>query len=149
MVALFYLFGLYHRLWQYASIGELFSIVGAVSVGSLLFFGYSLLKMQGATYVLPRSVFIFSWLINTFLIGASRLSWRLMRDHWFFPDRFSERKPVLVVGAGDAGATVIRELKNRNDHCSVPIGFVDDDHSKQKNKMFGIPVLGKREDIPR
>lgn len=149
MIALFYLFGLYHRLWQYASIGELLSIVGAVSVGSLLFFGYSLLKMQGATYVLPRSAFVFSWLINIFLIGASRLSWRLMRDHWFFPNRFFERKPVLVVGAGDAGATVVRELKNRNDKSGVPIGFVDDDQSKQKNKMFGIPVLGKREDIPR
>lgn len=149
LIALFYLFGLYHRLWQYASIGELLSIVGAVSVGSLLFFGYSLLKMQGATYVLPRSVFVFSWLINIFLIGASRLSWRLMRDHWFFPNRFFERKPVLVVGAGDAGATVVRELKNRNDKSGVPIGFVDDDQSKQKNKMFGIPVLGKREDIPR
>lgn len=149
LIALFYLFGLYHRLWQDASIGELLSIVGAVSVGSLLFFGYSLLKMQGATYVLPRSVFVFSWLINIFLIGASRLSWRLMRDHWFFPNRFFERKPVLVVGAGDAGATVVRELKNRNDKSGVPIGFVDDDQSKQKNKMFGIPVLGKREDIPR
>lgn len=148
MLLFFFLFGLYNRLWQYASIGELFSILGAVTAGIVGFFFYSYVALQ--TLVFPRSVFIFTWLLMIFLIGTSRLSWRFMRDHWFFPEKVQGYNPVLVVGAGDAGAAVARELKNsKTGQKSVPIGFIDDDPGKQKLKMFGKPVLGKRQDIPR
>ncbi len=148
-LACFYAFGLYNRLWQYASVGELLSIVSAVTVGTLVNITYAYFQMQGSTFPLPRSVFALSWMLNILFIGGSRLSWRLFRDYGLKPVRVRAGKPVLIVGAGDAGAAVARELKNYNGHKSVPIGFVDDDPAKQRLEMFGLPVLGRREDIPR
>lgn len=148
-VTCLYAFGLYKRLWQYASIGELLSIVGAVTVGTLANVTYAYFQMQGGTFPLPRSVFALSWMLNILFIGGSRLSWRLFRDYRLKPVRVRGGKPMLIVGAGDAGAAVVRELKNHNEHKGVPIGFVDDDPAKQRQEMFGVPVLGTREDIPR
>jgi len=55
---------------------------------------------------------------------------------------------VLIIGAGDAGALAIRELKNSNYRDGYPIGMIDDSLEKQKLKLMGIPVLGTRKDIP-
>ncbi len=152
-LAVFYACGLYNRLWQYASLGDLFAIGAAVTLSTLVHIAYSYILMQsGGEFLLPRTVFALSWMLIFLLVCASRLSLRLFRDLVPFSLPLREGKPILIIGAGDAGVLVAREIKrkyNQNSHRNVVIGFVDDDPAKQKLKLCGLPVLGGREDIPR
>ena len=147
-LACFYFFGLYKRAWQYASIGELVVVISAVTLGSFINITISYFLMNPGTLPLPRSVFILSWMLNILLIGGSRLAWRLVRDYGlqnYVPNK--DGKPVLIVGAGDSGVIVAKELKRHyNRHINI-VGFVDDDQGKRNLKILGIPVLGDRHDI--
>lgn len=142
----FAVFGLYNRLWQYASINELISIFFAVTVGtgSVVLVIYFLAPMR-----YPNTVAVLLWLITTFLIGGSRFIGRILQDSVFSIQLPGIPKRVLILGAGDAGALAIRELKNTNYKEGCPIGIIDDAPQKQKLKLMGIPVLGTRKDITR
>ncbi|MDR3539684.1 MAG: nucleoside-diphosphate sugar epimerase/dehydratase [Desulfosporosinus sp.] len=152
-IAVFYVFGLYNRLWQYASTGELLSIVYAVTVGTggtaavVYFYGFA--QASTLPFRMPHSAAILLWLAMVFLIGGSRFIWRILQENAFDRHVPGSQKQVLIVGAGDAGVLAARELKNRNYRDGRPIGFIDDNRAKQKLKLFGIPVLGTRKDIAR
>ncbi|SHI24190.1 polysaccharide biosynthesis protein [Desulfosporosinus lacus] len=145
-LVIFSLFGLYNRLWQYASISELLSIVYAVTVGtsSVILVIYFLAPMR-----YPNTVAVLLWLTTTFLIGGSRFLGRILQDSVFNLHFSGMPKRVLIIGAGDAGALAVRELKNSNYREGYPVGIIDDAPQKQKLKLMGIPVLGTREDITR
>ena len=142
----FSLFGLYNRLWQYASINELVAIFFAVTVGtsSVVIAVYFLAPMR-----YPNTVAVLLWLTTTFLIGGSRFIGRILQDSVFSIQIPGIPKRVLILGAGDAGALALRELKNSNYKEGHPVGIIDDASQKQKLKLMGVPVLGTREDIPR
>lgn len=142
----FFLFGLYNRLWQYASINELLAIVYAVTVGtsSVVLVIYFLAPMR-----YPHTVAVLLWLTTMFLIGGSRFLGRILQDSIFNLHISGVPKRVLIIGAGDAGALALRELKNSNYREGYPIGIIDDAWQKQKLKLMGIPILGTRQDIPR
>lgn len=144
----FYFFGLYNRLWQYASVGELVNIVAAVTVGTAVNIAAAYFSMEGGRLLLPRSVFLLSWLLNVVLIGGSRLAWRIIRDYGLKINMQRGGKPVLIVGAGDAGVLVAKEMKSHYNGGINIVGFVDDDALKQKQKVLNIPVLGCRRSIP-
>lgn len=147
-VTAFYFFGIYHRAWRYASIGELIAMVEALAVGALInYFG----SFFWDTYhfPLPRSVYLLHCVLTILLIGASRLAWRMICEAGkkkSQPLGLAVRR-VLIVGAGDAGMMVARELKSHY-HGSVEIvGFVDQDMAKWGLFFNGIPVLGDRHKI--
>ncbi|MDR3587442.1 MAG: nucleoside-diphosphate sugar epimerase/dehydratase [Desulfosporosinus sp.] len=152
-IAVFYVFGLYNRLWQYASTGELLSIVYAVTVGTggtaAVVYFYGLAQASTLPFRMPHSAAVLLWLAMVFLIGGSRFIWRILQENAFDRHVPGSQKQVLIVGAGDAGVLAARELKNRNYRDGRPIGFIDDNRAKQKLKLFGIPVLGTRKDIDR
>lgn len=136
----FYGFNLYNRLWAYASLGELKAIVQAVTVGSL----GTIALTYFIYWPLPRSVVFMNWAFIIILVGGSRLAWRVHIEH----SKRSSGKPVLralIIGAGDAGAMVARELKGSGN--IRPVGFIDDDPRKQRQTLLGLPVLGSREAI--
>lgn len=149
----FYFCRLYNRLWQYASIGELLSIVWATLIGSMASVSITYFRMVPGYFPLPRTVFILWTILVVTLIGLSRLSWRLFREYRF-PNFKTTSQAVLIIGAGDAGAMVAREFRNHdnvngnsNGSWMEPIGFVDDDPMKQDRRLYGLPVLGTRKDI--
>ena len=152
-IVVFYVFGLYNRLWQYASTGELLSVVYAVTVGTgataaaVYFYGVA----QNATlpFRMPNSAAVLLWFSMIFLIGGSRFIWRVLQENTFDRRVPGSQKQVLIVGAGDAGVLAARELKNRNYRDGRPVGFIDDDRSKVRLRLLGIPVLGTRKDIAR
>jgi len=148
-VICFYIFGLYKRVWEYASIGELLIVVGVVTVSTTLQITLAYFLMEGGGFPLPRSVFILSWILTVFFIGGSRLAWRLFRDYGLNHMQAKGGKPVLIVGAGDAGVMVAKEMKNHFANKVNLVGFVDDEPKKQGLKLLGIPVLGNREEIPQ
>lgn len=140
-----YAFRLYHRMWQYASLGELSAIVKAVTistagvVGCIYLFGLP---------TLPRSVYLLGWFFIIAFTGGSRLAWRMIRDS-LLKDISTVARPTLIVGAGDAGAMVAREILNNHSLNLYPVGFVDDSSLKQHLTIYDIPVLGNRKSIPR
>ncbi|WP_347489290.1 nucleoside-diphosphate sugar epimerase/dehydratase [Desulfoscipio sp. XC116] len=137
----FYVMKLYNRVWAYASIGELSAIVQAVTLGSLGVIALTYLL----EYLLPRSVILSSWALLILLVGGFRLSWRVLVEHKKGNGHHGKR--TLIIGAGDAGVLVARELKN-HDSGLLPVGFIDDNISKQKMRVLDLPVLGTRERIP-
>ena len=86
-------------------------------------------------------------MLHVLLIGGSRFSWRVFRDHYIAPN--PNKKRTLIVGAGSAGTMVARQLLKNNDADLYPTAFVDDDHNKHKLQIFGIEVKGNSQDIPR
>jgi len=145
-LVIFLLFGLYNRLWQYASISELISIVYAVTVGTI---SVVIVICFLAPMRYPNTVAVLLWLTTTFLIGGSRFLGRILQDSVFNLHLSGIPKRILIIGAGDAGALAVRELKNSNYREGYPVGIIDDDPQKQKLRLMGIPVLGTRKDITR
>lgn len=145
----FYLFKLYHRIWKYAGIKEMLSIVGANICGMLLHLGLrSLLVAAGGTpMVLSRLLMLLICFFNIFFIAGIRLfvRWAAYQVEKADKENDTEFKRVLIVGAGDAGNIILRDMRQR-DHRKV-VGFIDDDPVKQKQIMNGVPVLGTRHDI--
>lgn len=140
----FYVFRLYNRVWSYASTGELLAVANAVTVGALGTIAASFLSRSP---LLPRSIFMLAWAFTIILVGGSRFAWRLYiekkRGNGVSPGR-----RALIVGAGDAGVMVARELCNNRHIDLKPVAFVDDDPAKKNLSLLGIPVLGSRVDIP-
>lgn len=139
----FYFFGLYNRLWRYASINELLAICSGVTVSSFLILGY--MYMTGP--MLPKSVHLLIWFFNIAFIGTSRLALRIV--HYLRKKHDKQHSKVLIVGAGDAGAMIAREIQHRYYETKKIIGFIDDDTYKRSQRLFGVKVLGNRQDIRR
>ena len=151
-------FGLYRKLWQYASIGELYDILGGVTVGNLLTIALSYVFMYPPLSIpfFPRSVFIVAWLLNFVFTGANRFYLR-SANHLLgsaapkrnkkHDDDAEVQRRLLIVGAGDAGAVVVREFRNHPSLGVKPVGFIDDDLNKKGLYLLDVPVLGTRDDI--
>lgn len=138
----FYGFGLYHRLWRYASINELLAIGTAVTLSSIIIATYtSFLDLH-----IPRSIHFISWFSTIIFLGSSRLCLRIL-SHLHHRQGEKRTSNVLIVGAGDAGAMIAREIKQRYHKSKKIVGFVDDDPYKQKQMIFGIKILGGRSTI--
>lgn len=143
-----YYLGVYKRMWRYASIGELIALIKVATFSTVLFFMmYVGIKILIYPFVIPRSIFLLTLGLLILFIGASRLGWRMWRDSYIKIQ--PHHRKALIVGAGNAGALVARELKHNENATFYPIAFVDDDVSKQNLEVMGLPVLGGREDIPQ
>lgn len=148
----YYFFGLYRRLWSYASVEELKLITAAVTTASaLLALGMLLLYSLGVVTAYPRSVVVIDWLLSLILTGGVRLVFRLIsetRQNQLAAHAGRARR-VLIVGAGDAGALVVRELQKNRQLNLIPIGFLDDNPAKLKQQIHGVPVVGMISDLTK
>ncbi|HEY4554633.1 MAG TPA: nucleoside-diphosphate sugar epimerase/dehydratase, partial [Bacillaceae bacterium] len=134
---------LYHKAWEYASVGELIIIAKAVTFSIVT---AALAQFVGVGNVYIRVLFL-TWMLHMLLIGGSRFSWRMYRDRYIKPKNVKKR--TLIVGAGSAGTAVARQLLHNNDVDLLPVAFVDDDPRKYKLEMFGLTVCGNIDDIPQ
>lgn len=139
-----YVFNLYHRAWEYASVSELLSVVKAVTSSILI----TIIIVSIVTGDNPffRLYFI-TWMMHLLLIGGSRLFWRVYRK--YFIENSIDKKPTLVVGAGQGGSMLIRQMLRSNDMRMQPVLAVDDDINKQKITITErVKVQGYINDIP-
>ncbi|HSO11093.1 MAG TPA: nucleoside-diphosphate sugar epimerase/dehydratase [Anaerolineales bacterium] len=145
----YFFFGLYRRLWIYASTGELRLITVAVTTASVLTSGVmAVLIFTGNVFPgMPRSALGIDWLLSLVLIGGSRFALRILAEHSIASPANGKTKRALIVGAGDAGALVVRELQKSSQLNLVPVGFLDDDPAKQKHAIYGVTVIGKVLDL--
>ncbi len=140
----YYFFGLYRRLWVYASVNELKLIAAAVTSGSLIvsvvFVTLFWLQVVGPGF--PRSVLVIDWLLNLLLIGGVRFAMRILAEA-NAPRSSGKIRKVIMIGAGDAGALMVKEMQKNHQINLEPVGFLDDDPAKLKHNLLGVPVIGK------
>lgn len=139
----FFIVGVYRGLWRYISSSDLSVYLKGIAMGSVMtvltlvylyrFEGYS------------RSVFIINAMALGLLVIGSRVSFKLVADA--AERRLKGRASVLIYGAGDAGAVVVRELRNNPSYEFKPVGFIDDDPGKLGKRILGVPVLGARTEL--
>ena len=148
-LAVFWAFGLYRRLWRYASIAELELMIAAAGTADLLvvILGVSLANLGLAPLRVPLSVLFATSLLTFGIVGTPRLlmriaGWRSLRR------KSKGHRRVLIAGAGTAGESVVRELRANPDLEMDPVGFVDDDLQKQGMRLASLPVLGPLHTIP-
>ncbi|MDD5468997.1 MAG: nucleoside-diphosphate sugar epimerase/dehydratase [Anaerolineales bacterium] len=151
-LAVFRLFKLYSRYWRYASIDELITITFSTFTATVMVAGlYWSLQALGWTgrIGLPRSLPFIDGLLTLFVVGGTRFSLRAV-EYWQSRNtRLGRGKKVLVVGAGDAGEIVVREMLSSRFLSLDPVGFVDDDPHKVGTAIHGVRVLGTIEQIPK
>lgn len=150
----YYFFGLYRRLWLYASIQELKLIAAAVTFASAsVALVMLLLYTLNVVDAYLRSVFVIDWLLSLLAVGGLRFTLRLVaemnKNHISSLPGATRVKRVLIVGAGDAGAMVVRELQKNPQLNLIPVGFLDDNPTKLKQQIHGVPIVGTVSDLTR
>lgn len=133
---LFLFYKLYKKAWEYASVGELLSLLKAVTLSIV---GTALLQEIVVQEVFVR-VLIVTWMMQMFLIGGSRFIWRMLHDVYY--KRSDQKKRTLIIGAGSAGTMVVRQLLKNKQAELLPVAYIDDDIKKHHLYILGLPVVG-------
>ena len=142
-IFIFHFYGMYHRIWHYARLRDFYAIVGSVTLSTAVTF---LLGIFTAS-IIPKSVYLIAWMLELGGVGISRLVYK-MNVNWLNDSKSPAEKNLLIVGAGDAAAMLVREIEQNDDAALMHIvGFVDDDTSKVGSLLAGFPVLGSIDDI--
>lgn len=143
----FYFLKLYSFSWIYVSAEELISIIKAVTLSFLfLIASIFVLKEQPLFIGFPRSTIFISYFLIVLSSGAVRFSKRIYLQLFF---RGGGGEKTLIVGAGDAGEQILRNILSSKFSPFLPVGFVDDNAGKQGLSIHGLKVLGKINDIPK
>lgn len=143
-IIVFRFFKLYKSLWRYASIDELLQVVIAAIVANVAVLSYLFFLHRN----FPRSIYILTMILDIMFIGGSRFSYRALRRFKRFEiARATKDKRVMIIGAGDAGAMIIKTLINSHDNNYKPVAIIDDDVSKEGRSINHVPVLGQSIDI--
>jgi FlaA1/EpsC-like NDP-sugar epimerase len=147
-VAVFVLFRVYDHWWRYLSIRDMWAVVRAVVVASLLaeVAVYLLDPVEGLR--VPRSIVVFDVLILLALVLGARLLARTVIERPGRRGIVARGKEALIVGAGDAGQLIIKEMLKSPALGYTPMGLVDDDPRKRNMRLHGVRVLGTTRDLP-
>jgi len=155
---IFTLFGLYEKWWRYVGQRDYLGILQAVVVATLFVPAFNALTHPvivgsgrgDVTLSVPTGVLAFFFLLTLVFIGGSRFIARTVYERPLsgFKPRANARR-VLIVGAGDGGRLVLREILRNPDLGLDPIGFVDDDPTKHRMRIDGVRVLGRTDELAR
>ncbi|MFZ5524735.1 MAG: polysaccharide biosynthesis protein [Pseudomonadota bacterium] len=143
-LVIFWRFNLYRGIWRYASTTDLRRIFLAVMLSAAVVpLMFMMLRMD---FVLPRSVLVINPLLLILLMGGSRFVYRLWKEQGLYGDFKLRGEPVLVLGAGDAAASLAKDLAKNGDWRLV--GFLDDDSETHGRTLNGVEVLGALDSLP-
>jgi FlaA1/EpsC-like NDP-sugar epimerase len=135
------LFNLYKKAWQYASIGEMISIIKVVALSVAA----TALVQEILFHVMFLRALCVTLMILILLIGGSRFSTRISH----YTRKQDRQKRTLIIGAGAAGTMVVRQLIQSPESELKPVAFIDDDPRKYKLDILGIPVVGDTSSITK
>ncbi|CAB1065060.1 UDP-N-acetylglucosamine 4,6-dehydratase (EC [Olavius sp. associated proteobacterium Delta 1] len=156
----FFFFDLYRGMWRYTGIADLMNIIKASSISTLILICFILLRYRFLGF--SRSVFLIDWCLTILFIAGFRVCVRLYYERadtdqvgqsisQFFSGLFKRNnigtKNLLIIGAGDAGEKICREISVNAALQYRVVGFLDDNPLKLGRKIHGIPVLGYISDI--
>jgi len=140
--AFFWYFGLYRGIWRFASLPDLLRILRAVLLGVLTTFIIVFIWQRLES--MPRSVLFLYPLILILGLAGPRLFYRWLKDHHLNLST-AERKRTLLVGAGQAGELLVRDLLKSGPY--EPVGFLDDAERRQGQEIHGVRVIGQLTDL--
>jgi FlaA1/EpsC-like NDP-sugar epimerase len=145
-LSVFALFGFYNRWWRYVSTRDMWGAARGVTVASALTYLVLYAFPPDHTSRLPHSIAAFDFLLLLAFVAGSRLLARTLIER---PPAglVAHGKEVLLVGAGDAGQLMAREMQRNRQLHYTPIGFVDDDPRKQGARINGVRVLGTTDEL--
>ncbi len=152
-VSLYYLLGLYRRVWRYAGRKDLVAMLLAGGLGSALIYviNFLLVPILGFYHMASHSVWILEGILSVLFQGASRLLFRLVQEHYALRRKLvpgelddAHKRRVLIAGAGEAGAMVAREVQSNPALSMELVGYIDDDPLKWTMRVRDLPVLGPR-----
>lgn len=156
----FYYFGLYRGMWRYTSISDLLKIIKASTISTVVIVSFILFKSRFIGY--SRSVFLLDWCLTILLICGFRLGVRLFFEHFskeeptptnflsafkFLAKSKKENKNLIIIGAGDCGEKIYREIHDNASLRYNVVGFLDDNQKKTGRTIHGIPILGRIDEI--
>jgi FlaA1/EpsC-like NDP-sugar epimerase len=148
----FALLGGYSHYWPFASLPELVLILRGAFIGTLISItsAFTLVPALGFPRP-PRSIPFIAFLLLIFTLASPRFGLRLLYYELLHQRRMKGERPnrILIVGAGEAGYMVVQEIQRNPQLGLMPVGFVDDDLSKQHLRIRGVNVLGQIKDLPR
>ncbi|CDI50452.1 polysaccharide biosynthesis protein [Clostridium tetani] len=153
LITLFFnkMFKLYDSIWKYASIEELISIIYSLSLSNVViilynyFVTYKLLETKYMRF--PYAAHIIFWILSVAFLGGTRFLYRVVGE--IQSDKICNKKKnkLLIIGAGDATALLIKEIKKNTNLNYEIIGLIDDNEEKIGKTINGIKVIGSRRDI--
>jgi len=156
----FYFFGLYRGMWRYTSIADLLNVIKATIVSTLFILAFILFKSGFIGY--SRSVFLIDWFLTILFVAGFRLCVRLFFERFskeqpspsnflsifrILSKRKKDRKNLIIIGAGNCGENIFREIHNNTTLRYNIVGFLDDSKNKIGRTIHGVPVLGRIDDI--
>lgn len=144
--AVIILFGLHRQSWHKIGIRDLNVLIRAISITVLLcmIIGFLLTPIVH----IPRSIPFLDGGIALLMLGAIRLIVRTLYEQSLRSELSSDQKNVLVIGAGEVGTLLVHEMIRRPDAGLHPIGYLDDDLGKSRQRFYGVTVLGTVDDLP-
>ena len=151
----FALFRFYNTMWQFASLDELLQIFygSAFSTAVVIFTGYLASDSVFDVLRFPISIYIMGGVFTFFFVGLSRFGIRLFRQRRrkskLGQNVKGDLKRVMVIGAGEMGSMLIKDMKNAPESRGTPIIAIDDDKSKRGTRINGVKIVGGRESIPK
>ena len=145
-IVLFVLFKLYRSVWRFASTTELLNVIGACSVSLVL----QIVIMACLKMRMPVSYYLMKYVILITGIGSLRFAYRILRmlQEKRTGLRGDARKNTMVVGAGEAGAMIIKEFQNSRYLDQKVCCVIDDNTAKHGKYLRGVRIVGGREEIP-
>jgi len=147
-IFIFHLFQVYHFKWSYVGLYELIKVVKAQTV-SFLIISASILPFayDGEFSGFPSSVLLVDYFLSILIVGGLRISKRVYFE--MKKQTAVRKKNTLIIGAGNAGEQIVRDMKRVKDSPYLPVAFIDDDPSKRNVSIHDVKVMGRRRDIPR
>lgn len=136
--------GLYKGIWRFSSVPDLARMIKAITIGVVL--SMAILFLYVRLENIPRSVFFIEWFILIVFLGGGRFAYRIFKD---FNHKKNPGKKTLIIGAGEAGNQLLRELVTNNKLDISVVGFIDDNPRKINKTLQGYPILGAVEDIQK
>jgi FlaA1/EpsC-like NDP-sugar epimerase/lipopolysaccharide/colanic/teichoic acid biosynthesis glycosyltransferase len=147
--------GAYLRVWRYPTISDVGLIVSSLAAGSLIMTLIIFVVMQPSGFPgsagFPRSSIVIEFLISLLVLGGLRFASRVRQedlDTGGDARMAGPPRPVLIYGAGEAGAQLVREMRRNRLLRLEPVAFLDDDAAKRGQRIYGVEVLGGAEELP-
>ena len=147
-------FGFYRGWWRYVGVADVIRLVFglslALAITGVLWYGFDATGAQGPLTGVSRGALLIDWAFSLLLLFGARVAIRVARDRTRgssdHPDRISR---VIIIGAGDAGETLAREIEHRPQLGMKVVAFVDDNPGKRGSQIRSIPIHGPIEDVAR
>jgi len=141
-----YIVGIYRRRWRYGSFDEVKGLILSAFITTTVLLVIRL--TDSSVDAFPRSAIVAGGVLGLFFTGASRYTWRLVREQLRRPSEQTAKK-ILVYGAGEGGIQIVSTMLRNPNSTYLPVGFLDDNTSTHRLRISGVPVLGGKESIEK